>query len=105
MKNSFPFSFHDGKVFILASYSHIEHLPQRDFQPAAERFTFRLKLRWEAWVFSEEHCNLMELEEGHSVTNVHFPKTACTVFLDTFQPINIFSDSVKLTAPLFTDTS
>lgn len=56
-------------------------------------------------MFSEEHYNLMKLEEGHSVTNVHFPKTACTVFLDTFQPINIFSDSVKLTAPLFSDTS
>lgn len=47
----------------------------------------------------------MKLEEGHSVTNVHFPKTACTVFLDTFQPTNIFCDSVELIAPLFTDTS
>lgn len=46
----------------------------------------------------------MKLEEGHSVIKVHFPKTACTVFLDTFQPINIFCDSGEPTAPLSTDT-
>lgn len=51
---------------------------------------------WEAWVFSEEHCNLMKSEEGHSVTNVDFPKTACTVFLYTFQQIKKFSDSARL---------
>lgn len=56
-------------------------------------------------MFSEEHYNPMKLEEGHSVTNVHFPKTACAVFLYTFQPRSIFCDSVKLIAPLFTGTS
>lgn len=56
-------------------------------------------------MFSEKHYNPMKLEEGHSVTNVHFPKTACTVFLNTFQPTDVFCDTIELTAPLFTDTS
>lgn len=56
-------------------------------------------------MFSEEHCNPMKLEEGHSVTNVHFPRTARTVFLYSFQQVKKFSDSARLTAPLLTSAS